>query len=216
MVINWNGRDCDLQVQGHLSGGSGARAQDAPAGSRYALRRAGRGSCASTAGAAAEALARLTGPHGRNPRRHRFAGKRRGRLERIAVVRYLLDTHIWLWSLLTPDRLVSHVRRALEQATNDVWLSPLSVWEALVLAEKGRIRLRVPAADWVPEALETAPMKEAPLTHEVVLESSRVELPHRDPVDRFLAASARFFDLTLVTADENLLRGKGFRTLANR
>jgi PIN domain nuclease of toxin-antitoxin system len=37
-----------------------------------------------------------------------------------------------------------------------------------------------------------------------------------DPADRFLAATAEVYELTLVTADERLLRGKGFRTLANR
>jgi len=43
-----------------------------------------------------------------------------------------------------------------------------------------------------------------------------VNLAHRDPADRFLAATARVFDLTLVTADDNLIRGKGYRVLANR
>jgi len=38
---------------------------------------------------------------------------------------------------------------------------------------------------------------------------------HEDPADRFLAATAEVYELTLVTADERLLRGKGFRTLAN-
>jgi PIN domain nuclease of toxin-antitoxin system len=41
-------------------------------------------------------------------------------------------------------------------------------------------------------------------------------LPHRDPVDRFLAATARTYGLTLVTADENLLSGSGYPVLGNR
>lgn len=130
-------------------------------------------------------------------------------------MRYLLDTHIWLWSVLTLDRVTTRVRNALQESTSDLWLSPLSIWEVLILSAKGRIQFKVPAADWVLTALNAAPMKEAPLTHDVVLETSRIELSHRDPVDWFLAATARSFDLTLVTADENLLRGKGFRVLAN-
>jgi PIN domain nuclease of toxin-antitoxin system len=43
-----------------------------------------------------------------------------------------------------------------------------------------------------------------------------VRVEHEDPADRFLAATADVYDLTLVTADERLLRGRGFRTLANR
>jgi PIN domain nuclease of toxin-antitoxin system len=41
-------------------------------------------------------------------------------------------------------------------------------------------------------------------------------LAHDDPADRFLAATAEVYELTLVTADEHLLRGRGFRTLANK
>jgi len=43
-----------------------------------------------------------------------------------------------------------------------------------------------------------------------------VQLPHRDPADRFLVATARVFDLTLVTADEHLLKARQVPVLANR
>jgi PIN domain nuclease of toxin-antitoxin system len=43
-----------------------------------------------------------------------------------------------------------------------------------------------------------------------------VRLPHQDPVDRFLAATAIVYELTLVTADERLLRARGVPLLANR
>jgi PIN domain nuclease of toxin-antitoxin system len=128
----------------------------------------------------------------------------------------LLDTHIWLWSLLEPARLTRRVVGALENTDNELWLSPLSVWELLVLAEKGRITLSTAAGEWATEALKKVPVKEAPLTLEVALQTNGVRLPHRDPVDQFLAATARVFDLTLVTADTRLLRGKGFATMPNR
>jgi PIN domain nuclease of toxin-antitoxin system len=54
------------------------------------------------------------------------------------------------------------------------------------------------------------------LTFEVALESARIALPHKDPADRFLAATASVFDLTLVTADERLLKTCGLPLLANR
>jgi PIN domain nuclease of toxin-antitoxin system len=59
-------------------------------------------------------------------------------------------------------------------------------------------------------------MHEAPLNREVAIRSRSVRLDHEDPADRFLAATADVYELILVTADEHLLRGKGFRTLANR
>ena len=51
---------------------------------------------------------------------------------------------------------------------------------------------------------------------EAAARSRSVRAEHEDPADRFLAATADVYELTLVTADERLLRGKGFRTLANR
>ena len=72
------------------------------------------------------------------------------------------------------------------------------------------------AEEWIALALSKVPMKEASLTTEVVMATHRVELPHGDPVDQLLAATARVFDLTLLTADQSLLRGTGFSTLANR
>ena len=131
-------------------------------------------------------------------------------------MKLLLDTHIWLWSQLDPTKLSQRVSRALKQAANELWLSPLSVWEAVLLAEKGRVLLTPTAEQWVIEALREAPVKEAALTWEVVLATKDIDLLHRDPVDRFLAATARVFDLTLVTADKRILQGTGFATLPNR
>ena len=130
----------------------------------------------------------------------------------------LLDTHIWLWSHAEPERLTKRVGAALADESNQLWLSPISIWEFLLLTERGRVRVSrgTPPADWVEAALSRAPMHDAPLTREVAVRSRSVRLDHEDPADRFLAATANVYDLTLVTADDRLLRGKGFRTLANR
>jgi PIN domain nuclease of toxin-antitoxin system len=131
-------------------------------------------------------------------------------------LRLLLDTHIWLWSLLEPERLTASVRAALGEPDNEIWLSPITLWETLILARKGRLEIDLPAAEWIDLALATAPVHEAQLTFRVALESQRIELPHRDPADRFLAASASVYDLTLVTADERLLGLDDIALLPNR
>ena len=131
-------------------------------------------------------------------------------------MKLLLDTHIWLWSLMEPKNLTPRVAKALESAGNELWLSPLSTWELLMLAEKGRVLLELEANEWISKALSLVPLREAPFTHEVALETQKVRLPHRDPVDRLLVATARVFHLTLVTADERLIAAKGVSTLSNR
>jgi len=129
-------------------------------------------------------------------------------------LRLLLDTHIWLWSLNDPKRLGRRVVNELKKPENELWLSPISTWEALTLNAKGRIQLPNDLSRWVAEA--TAPLREAPLTHEIALAARQVPLPHNDPADRFLAATAQLLRLTLVTADASLLGLGEISTLANR
>ena len=129
-------------------------------------------------------------------------------------MRLLLDTHIWLWSIYDPGKIGRNLRLELKDPKNERWLSPISTWEALVLQDKGRIELEEDGAAWVAEA--TAPFREAPLTHEVVLAAQQMPFAHRDTADRFLAATAKVFGLTLATADTKLLGLGDIATLANR
>lgn len=129
-------------------------------------------------------------------------------------MKLLLDTHIWLWSKREPDRLVRRVRHALLAKENELWVSPVSTWEALLLHKKGKIRLHEDPAAWLTNA--TTNMREAPLTHEIALAAHQLSWPHQDPADRFLAATAQVLGLTLVTADERLLALKDIATMANR
>jgi PIN domain nuclease of toxin-antitoxin system len=130
-------------------------------------------------------------------------------------VRLLLDTHIWLWSLLEPGRLGHRVKRELADPASELWLSPISVWELSVLLRRGRVRLEYGFHEWVETALDRAPLREAPVTNDVAMATYDIDLPHRDPADRFLAATAAVFDLTLVTGDERLIQATGIATLAN-
>ncbi len=129
-------------------------------------------------------------------------------------MKLLLDTHIWLWSALEPGRLSLQIRRELTNQNNDLWLSPVSSWEALVLYAKGRIQLNQDVRQWMAEA--SSRFREAPLTHEIVLAAHLLPFLHRDPADRFLAATAEVLGLTLVTADDRLLGLGKIATLANR
>jgi PIN domain nuclease of toxin-antitoxin system len=125
----------------------------------------------------------------------------------------LLDTHIWIWSKLEPKRIGKRTAQELSNSSNELWLSPVSVWEALVLMQKGRIQVANPFA-WVEQAADQ--MREAPLTQEIVRAAFSRPFPHNDPADRFLAATAKVLQLTLVTADQRLLGLGDIASLANR
>ena len=125
----------------------------------------------------------------------------------------LLDTHVWLWSQLEPERLSARTRDAVIDPASMLALSPVSVWEALLLAGRGRVDLAPDPWRWIRTALATRPMRELPLTHEVGLRSRSIRLPHDDPADRFIAATAMVYGLTLVTADRTLLECPDIRVL---
>lgn len=118
---------------------------------------------------------------------------------------YLLDTHILLWALLEPSKLSSNVIVTLEDPENTLWISPITLWEILILVEKKRIQLDMDPESWIREIIAQVPIKEAPLNHEVAIESRKINLSQQDPADRFIAATAKVYDLILLTADKRLL-----------
>jgi PIN domain nuclease of toxin-antitoxin system len=118
-------------------------------------------------------------------------------------VKLLLDTHILIWSRLSPEQLSDAASEALQDEDNELWYSPISVWEILLLAEKKRLRIKHDPYAWVERTLDG--LREAPLNKHVAMESRRLHLPHKDPADRFIAATALVYDLILVTSDQKLL-----------
>jgi len=130
-------------------------------------------------------------------------------------LKLLLDTHIWIWSILEPHRLTREVTKELTNSENQLWLSPISLWEAGLLHRKGRIKVPGEFSAWVATTMNKIPVSEAPLTLDVAFAVFSVKLPHDDPADQFLVASAKVFGLTLVTSDRHLLKADGISVLAN-
>jgi PIN domain nuclease of toxin-antitoxin system len=117
-------------------------------------------------------------------------------------VKLLLDTHVWLWRLLDPGRLSAATEEAIAEDENELLLSPISTWETLVLARKGRLALTPSPREWVLDALRRSTPTAAPLSHGIALRSEVLDgFASDDPADRFIVATALELDLTLVTAD---------------
>ena len=128
-------------------------------------------------------------------------------------MKLLLDTHVILWSAAEPERFPQDIAMELENESNELWFSPISIWEILLLAEKRRIILEADHEKSIRKMLQKLPLREAVINHEVAIQSRYVDLPHQDPADRFLAATAMVYDLTLVTADSRLIDAKKFSVL---
>jgi PIN domain nuclease of toxin-antitoxin system len=107
------------------------------------------------------------------------------------------------------------VRRHLDNPKNELFLSPISIWEAQLMERRRRTRFKPSFPEWLEQAQQRTPVWEAPLTFAVAIAASRLDLPQPDPGDTFLAATALVCDFTLVTADAQLLGCAWLKTMPN-
>jgi PIN domain nuclease of toxin-antitoxin system len=112
------------------------------------------------------------------------------------VRRLLIDTHIALWSLGEPGRLSADEIQLLSDPRNERWISPVSVWEAAIKRESGKLDA---PANLAAELAADYPL----LAVDATLFEAAAELPlhHRDPFDRVLVAHALRDGLEVLTRD---------------
>lgn len=120
----------------------------------------------------------------------------------------LLDTHVWLWFMLADPELAISERNAINRAaaSGDLKIAAISVWEAALLASRGRVALGQHLAQWMSEAVSAPGLSIEPLLPQVAVEAcSLPEAFHRDPADRLIVATARVANATLMTRDRRIL-----------
>lgn len=120
-------------------------------------------------------------------------------------MRYLVDTHVWLWLLESPDKISPTVRDALERA-DDIVLSVVSVWELAIKVKLGKIVLPSGVGAARDEFLSQAGARELAIQSAHAVLAAALPPLHRDPFDRVLIAQAQYEQLTLVTGDEAIRR----------
>lgn len=69
-------------------------------------------------------------------------------------VKLLLDTHIWLWYALGDPKLSNSLRLTIGSDTTELWLSSISIWEVLLLTQRGRISLQSDTTDWIDQSIK--------------------------------------------------------------
>ena len=84
----------------------------------------------------------------------------------------------------------------------------------MLLAQKGRISLESDPATWINQSLKSLAVCEAPLNSQVAILSRQIDLPHQDPADRFIAATALHYRLQLATVDTRLTAATWLSTIS--
>jgi PIN domain nuclease of toxin-antitoxin system len=118
----------------------------------------------------------------------------------------LLDTCTLIFDALTPERLSPAAREALErgEAEGELACADISLWEIAMLIAKSRLAPGTDAATFCRLAIDARGIQVLPITPEIAAASAGIELPHGDPADRLIAATALAMDAPLVTCDEKL------------
>jgi PIN domain nuclease of toxin-antitoxin system len=116
----------------------------------------------------------------------------------------ILDTHVWIWWVSSPDLLSSRARTLIDKSVVDkkIYISSMSVWEVAMLVAKGRLQMTMEVGDWI-RASEALPFIQfVPVTNAIALKAVRLPMKSLiDPVDRIIMATAMVLDLVLITKD---------------
>ena len=131
-------------------------------------------------------------------------------------MRYVLDTHVWIWWNMRPKKLSQKVRTLLSNPKHyeALLLSAISPWEFSKLLEKERIGISCNPEEWIAEALDMPKMRLVPLTPTIAYRSTSLPQPfHGDPADQIIVATAREENATILTKDKLIQNYKQVRCL---
>jgi PIN domain nuclease of toxin-antitoxin system len=130
-------------------------------------------------------------------------------------VKYLLDTHTWIWWHTRPDKLSRKVKGLISDPDRyeELLLSAISIWEFCKLLEKGRIGISCAPEEWLAQALAVPALRLVPLSPSIAYRSTVLpNAPSADPADQIIIATARWENATILTKDGAIRRYRHVRT----
>ena len=120
--------------------------------------------------------------------------------------RLLLDTQVLIWIISSDDRISRNAKRAMSRKAVSLTVSIVSVWEAILKHQVGKLRLRSTLSEMLDEILYQSPWAILPVVSEHLPVLAALPTLHKDPFDRMLVAQAQHEGMTIVTSDEQIAR----------
>jgi PIN domain nuclease of toxin-antitoxin system len=121
-------------------------------------------------------------------------------------MKYLLDTHIFLWWITDNTKLQNKTRDLISDKSNELFLSSASLWEIMIKSKLNKIDLTDEPKAYLKEQVELNSISILNITMEHSLEIYDLPEIHKDPFDRMLIAQARVEKLTILTTDSFIKR----------
>jgi PIN domain nuclease of toxin-antitoxin system len=116
----------------------------------------------------------------------------------------VLDTHIWIWLVTGVKPVPPEVLSNIQQLTEMPSISVVSIWEAVMLGQRGKVGMSSDPESTVRLWLRSYAISVVPVNTEIAFLSRSLLFKHADPADRFIAATAYHLDQPLATVDANL------------
>jgi PIN domain nuclease of toxin-antitoxin system len=124
-------------------------------------------------------------------------------------MKYLLDTHYMLWSILDTKRIPGKLKDTLTDPKNLVIVSAISFWEVSLKNSLGKLELQNVSPQDLPAICEEMSFLIEPLHASVCSSYHQLKATwHKDPFDRMLIWTAITNNYTLITVDENVMKYK--------
>lgn len=129
-------------------------------------------------------------------------------------MRILLDTHVFLWFVLADSRMPAKYVAAIRDPSNEVFLSIISVWEAVIKHQLGKLPMPSPPSKFIPDQQSLHSISSLTIDHGTMQALEGLPPLHRDPFDRILVAQAIQHSLVIASTDANV-RGYAVSILAD-
>jgi PIN domain nuclease of toxin-antitoxin system len=123
-------------------------------------------------------------------------------------VKILADTHILLWASDHPRKLSRVAAALLTDNANEIYFSPMSIWEVAIKGALGRKDFMFDPRVLRRNLLDNG-YTELPVTSEHAIAVQGLPLIHKDPIDRLLMAQAQVEGFTFLTADAKIAISPG-------
>ena len=119
-------------------------------------------------------------------------------------MKILLDTHVFLWFISGDSRLPTAFRDSIRDPNNEIALSVVSLWEAIIKNQLGKLPLPKPPELYLPDQRQRHGISNLPVDEASVVRLASLSPLHRDPFDRLLICQALEHGMTFATVDGTL------------
>lgn len=117
-------------------------------------------------------------------------------------MRYLLDTHAFLWFILNDSNLIPTAKSLIEDPNNEIYVSVASIWEIAIKTSLQKLNLPIPFQEFVPHHVLINSMILLPIQVTHLYEVAKLPFLHRDPFDRLLIAQSIDETMPLISRDK--------------